>query len=138
MGSPRTAKHRQSGIALLTTLLLLVLMSAMIIGLIVLASNGQKLSGLDKDQSRAFYGAEGGMEKLTADLGTMFTSNYAPSGAQVDSIQNNPPVLTGDQAIQYADSQGNPATSSRIPRTSMEIQRLRSLRLLRAQVRFRA
>jgi hypothetical protein len=109
MGSPRTAKHRQSGIALLTTLLLLVLMSAMIIGLIVLASNGQKLSGLDKDQSRAFYGAEGGMEKLTADLGTMFTSNYAPSGAQVDSIQNNPPVLTGDQAIQYADSQGNPA-----------------------------
>jgi len=68
--------RKQSGIALVTTLLLLMLMSAMLVGFIFLVTEGQRLSGLDQDQVRAFYAAESGMEKLTNDLGNLFTNTY--------------------------------------------------------------
>ena len=55
--------RKQSGIALVTTLLLLMLMSAMLVGFIFLVTEGQRLSGLDQDQTRAFYAAESGMEE---------------------------------------------------------------------------
>jgi Tfp pilus assembly protein PilX len=63
--------RKQSGIALITTLLLLLLMSAMVVGFILLVTEGQRLSGLNNEQTKAFYGAESGMEKLTADLGSL-------------------------------------------------------------------
>ena len=116
MRSPKKTPQPQSGIALLTTLLLLVLMSAMIIGFMMLVTDGQKLSGMNKDQTRAFYGAEAGMEKFTADLGTLFNTTYAASGAQVDALQNNPPDLSATTAIQYVDSQGVPAYTITYPK----------------------
>jgi hypothetical protein len=99
--------RKQSGIALITTLLLLLLMSAIVVGFILMVTEGQKLSGMDKEQSRAFYGAESGMEKLTADLGALFSSTYAPTGPQVDALMQKPPVLPASTHISYADSQGN-------------------------------
>jgi len=80
MRSLKTTMREQSGIALITTLLLLLLMSAMVVGFMLLVTEGQRLSGMNNEQSRAFYGAESGMEKLTADLGTLFATTYAPSG----------------------------------------------------------
>jgi hypothetical protein len=101
---------RESGIALLTVLLLLVLMLALMIGFMAMVTNGQKLSGMNNDQTRAFYGAEAGLESLTANLGTLFTTTYAPSGAQVDALQNTPPVLpASSDNLQFVDAQGNPA-----------------------------
>src|SRR5438309_11320673 len=64
----KTTMRKPSGIALITTLLLLLLMSAMVVGFMLLVTEGQRLSGMNNEQSRAFYGAESGMEKLTADL----------------------------------------------------------------------
>src|SRR3979411_1689552 len=80
----KTTMRKQSGIALITTLLLLLLMSAMVVGFMLLVTEGQRLSGMNNEQSRAFYGAESGMEKLTADLGSLFGTTYAPTGAQVN------------------------------------------------------
>jgi len=85
--------RKQSGIALVTTLLLLLLMSAMVVGFILLVTEGQRLSGMDNDQVRAFYGAESGMEKLTADLGALFATTYSPSIGQVNALENTPPSL---------------------------------------------
>ncbi len=106
----------QSGIALLTVLLLMVLMSAMMVGFMIMVRDGQQLSGMNKDQTRAFYGAEAGMEKFTADLGTLFNSTYAPSGAQVDALQTVPPDLSATTNISYVDSQGVPAYTITYPR----------------------
>ena len=106
MKSEKTLMRKQLGIALVTTLLLLLLMSAMVVGFMLLVTEGQKLSGMDSDQMRAFYGAESGMEKLTADLGTLFGTTYAPSGAQVDALMNTPPNLPSSTGVSYADSQG--------------------------------
>jgi hypothetical protein len=99
---------RQTGIALLTTLLLLILMSSLMVGFILLVMSGQRLSGMNNESSKAFYGAEAGMEKLTADLGTLFNANYAPSAAVVTAISTAPPAL-GAQGIAFVDQSGNPA-----------------------------
>ncbi len=103
----KTTMRKQSGIALITTLLLLLLMSAMVVGFMLLVTEGQRLSGMNNEQSRAFYGAESGMEKITADLGTLFGTTYAPTGAQVDALATNPPVLPSSAGVSYLDVLGN-------------------------------
>ncbi|HEY6387695.1 MAG TPA: PilX N-terminal domain-containing pilus assembly protein, partial [Candidatus Acidoferrum sp.] len=90
MNAPNKLMRRDSGIALLTTLLLMLLMSSLLVGFVLLISSGQKLSGYNNDYSKAFYAAEAGMEKLTADIGTLFDQNYSPSGAQINALQTTP------------------------------------------------
>jgi hypothetical protein len=107
MRSVKTLLGKQSGIALITTLLLLLLMSAMVVGFVLLVTEGQRLSGMNNDQSRAFYGAEAGMEKLTADLGALFGTTYAPSGVQVDNLATKYPVLPSSAPVNFVDAQGN-------------------------------
>jgi hypothetical protein len=95
----------ESGIALLTTILLMLLMSSLLVGFILLINSGQKLSGVNSDYGKAFYGAEAGMEKLTADLGTLFDANYAPPRAQISALQTVPPQIPD---VSYAGDAGNP------------------------------
>src|SRR5271163_590185 len=99
MKVPKSIVRRDAGIALLTTLLLLILMSSLLVGFILLVVGGTKLSGMNDDYSKAYYGAEAGMEKMTADLGTLFDQNYSPTGAQVNNIMTTPPALTNIQFI---------------------------------------
>jgi hypothetical protein len=106
MRQVNTLMRKQSGIALITTLLLLLLMSAMVVGFILLVTEGQRLSGLNNEQSKAFYGAESGMEKLTADLGTLFGTTYAPTGAQVNALMAAPPALAAGSGITYQNAVG--------------------------------
>jgi|HubBroStandDraft_6_1064221.scaffolds.fasta_scaffold01554_11 Tfp pilus assembly protein PilX len=126
MNAVKKLMRRDSGIALITTLLLMMLMSSLLVGFMLLITSGQKLSGINNDYSRAFYAAEAGMEKITADLGTLFDTNYAPSAAQINAIASMPPAISGIQYVQYngasgyqvnynTDANGNPlATVSQI------------------------
>jgi Tfp pilus assembly protein PilX len=122
--------RRESGIALLTTILLLMLMSSLLVGFVILINSGQKLSGVNNDYSTAFYAAEAGMEKLTADVGTLFDTNYSPSATQITNIQSGsspygPPSFTGIQFLKYdgtsgytitypTDANGNPLAQNNI------------------------
>src|SRR5215471_13989631 len=111
----------EAGVALLTTLLLLFLMSSLLVGFTILLMSNQQLAGADNDDVRAFYGAEAGMEKLTAGLGNLFSQTYAPTKGQIDGIQTTPPPIPGitflaaDGSSGYQvlytvkDSYGNPA-----------------------------
>jgi hypothetical protein len=113
--------RREEGIALLTTLLLLFLMSSLLVGFSVLLYSNQKLAGSNDQQVHAFYAAEAGMEQLTAGLGNLFSQTYSPSIAQVNALEKTPPVIpgivyqTGDGSNGYAitplatDANGNPA-----------------------------
>jgi hypothetical protein len=116
MKSEKMLMRKQSGIALITTLLLLLLMSAMVVGFMLLVTEGQRLSGMDSDQMRAFYGAESGMEKLTADLGTLFGATFAPTGPQVDALATNPPVLPSTTGVKYVDALGASTYSITYPK----------------------
>ncbi len=106
MNAVKKLMRRDSGIALLTTLLLMALMSSLLVGFMLLITSGQKLSGINNDYSRAFYAAEAGMEKITADLGTLFDTNYSPSAAQINAIATAPPAIPGIQYVQYNGASG--------------------------------
>jgi hypothetical protein len=105
---------QESGIALLTTILILLLMSSLLVGFVMLVNSGQRLSGVNNDYGRAFYAAEAGMEKMTADLGNLFDSTYAPTAAQLAAITSSPPNLSsqysssyGGTGIQYLNADGS-------------------------------
>jgi Tfp pilus assembly protein PilX len=122
MKASATRTSKQSGIALLTTILLLLLMSSMLVGFIVLVNSSQKLNSNNNDYGHAFYGAEAGMEKMTADLGNLFDANYSPTGTQVQALSTVPPSISGiafvkgdgssGYSITYPGYPGNPTATN--------------------------
>jgi len=97
-----------AGIALITTLLLLFLMSSLLVGFTVLLMSNQQLAGSNNDDVSAFYGAEAGMENMTAQLGTLFDTTYSPTAGQIAAITQTPPILplSNGETIQFVDSSG--------------------------------
>src|SRR5580704_8491223 len=88
-----SVKHKgEKGIALITTLLILLLMSTMIVGMVWLVMGDQKLGGNNSDRQLAFYGAESGLEALTAQLENTFDTNYAPTAANITSVVSGTPL----------------------------------------------
>ncbi|MFZ0856196.1 MAG: hypothetical protein WAN10_05020, partial [Candidatus Acidiferrales bacterium] len=96
----------QSGMALATTLIVMFLVVALVIGFSWMVLMDQRLGGVNGAEQYAFYGAEAGLEKLTGDLATLFGTNSAPSGALVNAIAvaANTPVIQG---IQYLNPSGS-------------------------------
>jgi hypothetical protein len=124
MRTQRKQSKNESGIALVITLLLMLLLLSLVSGFIVLVMSGQQLTGLTNGQTRAFYGAEAGMEKMTADLGTLFDSTYAPPAVALNAITAAPPANlagityvatdgTSGYKLQYPqDTNGNPVATN--------------------------
>jgi len=103
-----------AGVALLTTILLLFLMSSLLVGFAVLLISNQQLAGANNDQVVAFYAAEAGMEKMTADLGSLFSITYSPNISQINALETTPygpPVssLFPNENVTYATADGTPA-----------------------------
>jgi hypothetical protein len=118
-------KTRESGIALATAVLVLFLSAALVAGFSWLVMTDQKLGGVNGNEQFAFYGAEAGMEKLTADLGTLFEANPSPSAAQINALDTaaSVPQISGIQYVQPGgalgyqiafptDAAGNPAAQN--------------------------
>jgi hypothetical protein len=91
----------ESGFALITTLLVLVLLGVLLEGLILSVNSEQELVGIDRSQSRAFYGALTGLETLTARLGDNMDLNASLSQADLDAITATPPSPTGSYGISF-------------------------------------
>jgi hypothetical protein len=87
----------ERGIAMITTLLVLMLISALLVGFTTMVVSDQRFRFIDRDRGQAFYAASGGVEKLTTDLGNTFLSNIAPTGAQVAALvaTTSVPTITG-------------------------------------------
>ena len=98
--------RKQAGIALVTTLLLLFMMSSLLVGFSILLASSQKQAGTSTDQVTAFYGAEAGMEKMTSDLGNLFNITYSPSIAQINALETVPPVVPGVSFLEESGSSG--------------------------------
>jgi hypothetical protein len=76
----------ERGIAMITALLMLMLMSALLIGFTAVIMSDQRYHFIDHDRGQAYYAASGGIEKLTSDLGNLFFSQLAPTAAQVTNL----------------------------------------------------
>lgn len=76
----RTSNER--GIALVATLLVMLLMSALMVGFTTVVMSDQKFRGIDRDRTQALYAAHAGLEKMTVDLYNLFSTSVAPSTTQ--------------------------------------------------------
>src|SRR5580658_5469706 len=78
--------QRQNGIALLTALFVLILVTALGVGMCWMVMTDQRLGGNNQFRETAFYGAEAGMEKLTADVGTTFADQGSLSTTDMANL----------------------------------------------------
>ncbi len=83
----------ESGVALISTLLVLVLLGILLEGFILSVNSEQEAIGVDRGQNQSFYGALAGLEKLTADLGTLIDTNYKPTASQINQLMMYPPNI---------------------------------------------
>ena len=72
---------RESGMALLTTLLVLMLISAMMVGFYAAVNSDVRAGAIDRDQTQAYAVAHAGLEKLTSDLASLFNGDVSPSNS---------------------------------------------------------
>jgi hypothetical protein len=86
---------REKGMALVTALLVLLLISAIIVGLSWMVMTNQRLSGNNANRQAAFYAAEAGMEKMTADIGAQYGATNALSTADIAIVTSQPPIIPG-------------------------------------------
>lgn len=95
------------GTALLTVLLLMSLSVVMLGGFMTLVVTDQRLRTGDHDSTRAFYGAHGALERLTADLGNLFLSDFSPSAEQIAELTAQTPEF--ERVMFDEDGDGNAA-----------------------------
>src|SRR5580692_7423988 len=76
------------GFTLIAALLLTLLLSAMAVGLLYLVNNEQRMGGNDLEGNLAYYGAESGIENLTAQLSQLYQSSQSPNAASINALVN--------------------------------------------------
>lgn len=88
-----TRSKNDHGIALVTVLMMLTLISAMLVATTALVVKDQRARFQDTNRTNTFYVAHAGLEKITNDLGRAFAINYAPSNAELANVTATPPAL---------------------------------------------
>jgi hypothetical protein len=108
-------KTRERGFALVGVILFLFLLSAISVTLVYTTITEKRMAGSDQEGNEAYYAAEAGMEKMTADLGGLYVQTKAPSAAQITNLGNSKPSLPGVSYVNYvfsvpAKPDGSPAS----------------------------
>lgn len=96
--------EREKGVALVTALLVLILVSAIIVGMFWMVMTDQRLGGNSEGRELAFYAAEAGMEKMTSDVANTFATSGALTAANITTITAAPPV--GLPGVTYVNAAG--------------------------------
>ncbi len=114
-------KGRSRGFTLVASLLVLLLLSAIAISLLFMVHGAGKVGGNDLETNQAYYGAESGMELLTANLAALYQQSQAPTPLQITNLTNNPPDSTMINGMNYVesitwtpDANGNPASHTSV------------------------
>ena len=71
------SRNSSRGFTLIAALLLLVLLSGVAVGLMFLVNNEGRMSGNEQEDNLAYYAAESGIEKLTADLSSLYQTSMS-------------------------------------------------------------
>ena len=115
---------REKGVALITSLFVLLLISAIVVGMSWMVMTDQRLGGNNSSREIAFYGAEAGMEQMTTDVAQQFATSGSLTAANVATITAHvPTLLPGVTYVNAAgastynltfipDAFGNPATTN--------------------------
>jgi len=111
-------KNNSQGFTLVAALLILVLLSGVAVGLLFVVTNESRIGGNDLETNMAFYGAESGMEKLTADLSSLYAQYMIPSNAQIQNLVNFPPTSAMVSGMRYTETITYPTDAARNPVSS--------------------
>jgi hypothetical protein len=84
--SGEKVRGSEQGMALVTALLAMAVISAMIVGMTATVRLDQQSHATDRDQTRVYAAAHAGLEKLTADLATLFVTDFSPNATQLGEI----------------------------------------------------
>ena len=98
------AKGRSRGFTLIASLLVLALLSAIAVSLLFMVQGAGQVGGNDLESNRAYYGAESGMELLTANLAALYQQSQAPTPLQITNLTNSPPDSTMVAGMNYQES----------------------------------
>jgi Tfp pilus assembly protein PilX len=112
----KRSQLRSKGFTLIAALLMLLLMSGIAVGLMYMVNSESHVGGNDINYNVAYYAAESGMEKLTADLATLYQSSQAPIPANITNLTNFPPNgmtnMNYTETITWTpDANGNPVSN---------------------------
>ena len=114
-------KGRSRGFTLVASLLVLALLSGIAISLLFMVQGAGQVGGNDLETNQAYYGAESGMELLTANLAALYQQSQAPTPLQLTNLANNPPNSAMISSMNYQesinwtpDANGNPAAHTSI------------------------
>jgi len=119
----KKATHSSRGFTLIASLLLLLLLSAIAVGLMYTVTGSGRVGGNDLEANIAFYGAESGMEKLTSDVLNLYQQELSPSQADLTNLAKTSapssaqiPGMTYLESVNWTnvDSKGNPVTSTSV------------------------
>lgn len=94
----------QRGIALLSALLILILLSALGVALLYKVTYEQHLQKSDSSNSVAYYGAQAAMEKMAADLDTLYAQQASPGWCDIQKLTNSQPSVS-DVNVTYSEYQ---------------------------------
>ena len=114
-------KGRSRGFTLVASLLVLALLSGIAISLLFMVQGAGQVGGNDLETNQAYYGAESGMELLTANLAALYQQSQSPTPLQLTNLANNPPNSAMISSMNYQesinwtpDANGNPASHTSI------------------------
>jgi len=83
-----TKTRKQAGFALVAAILLVIIVSAIAVAVVYSVGTEKSVSSNDEERNLAFYGAEAAMEKMTADLGSLYQTQKSPTIAQIQALQS--------------------------------------------------
>src|SRR5258708_7740714 len=76
------------GFTLIAALLVTLLLSAWAVGLMFTVTDEVRMGGNDMEGNQAYYGAEAGMENLTAQLSQLYQTSQSPVAADINALTN--------------------------------------------------
>ena len=94
----------ESGMALITALLILILMGTMLQVIIVKVNSSQKELGMERDQDRSFAGAYAALNQITQEMANLLDRNALTPEAILD-LMNKPIQISNKKA--EIDEEGN-------------------------------
>ena len=103
------SKRDSRGFTLIAALLLTILLSGVAVGLMYMVSNEIRMGGNDLEGNLAYYGAEAGIENLTAQLSQLYQTSQTPNAAAITALAgpaNYPTAISGSNIsyMNYAES----------------------------------
>jgi hypothetical protein len=101
--------QKESGMALITALLVMTLIGALMVGMFAAVNVDQRSHATDRDQTQVYSAAHAGLEKLTADLAALFVTDFSPNATQLNALTpvSRQPNIPG---FQYTAPGGTPGT----------------------------